>query len=265
MKTRTVLLIIVGLLLLPVISMNAQKYEVNVSEGKTIWIDGLIAKIIIRNQTTLKLVIECDGLKQSPNKANGMKEIYGGSVDNTGIGLSVTDLDNTVYISGASKRSEDAEYTFYVPEKSSLKVNYSSPFATEELEVIGFAGELEVAILNPGITLENITGPVTLHLINGDINASFKELYQGSPSSISAINGNIDLSLPPSTKANIKFSSFHGEIYSDCDVEFTRNGDEKSKDLHFIGGHNNSEGKLNGGGVELSLSSINGSVYLRKK
>jgi len=35
--------------------------------------------------------------------------------------------------------------------------------------------------------------------------------------------------------------------------------------MKMIGGNSNNTGKINGGGVELSLSTINGSIYLRKK
>ncbi|MCD4697660.1 MAG: hypothetical protein K8S16_15660, partial [Bacteroidales bacterium] len=66
-------------------------------------------------------------------------------------------------------------------------------------------------------------------------------------------------------KTTIDFSTIHGEIYTDCDIEFERKSNPKDSDMKMIGGHSNNTGKINGGGIELTLSTINGSIYLRKK
>lgn len=242
---------------------QAQKYEYDAASAKKIIIENLIGEIIIKGYSGSKISIEASNIEPVSDKASGLKEIYGGKVDNTGIGLSVTESEKVIYISGASKRSEDGSYTFNIPGKISLKIDYKSPFASEDILVDGYAGELEVSILNPGIELKNITGPVTINTINGDISAAFSKLSQNSPSSVTSINGDVEIQVPSDTPANLKFRTFDGEVYTDCDVEF--NKDKSSGDLYLIGGNSSSEGRLNGGGVELSLSSINGSIFLRKK
>lgn len=243
--------------------LHAQKYEYDVQSGRKIVIQNLLGKLIIKGQSSGKMTIEASGLEPPSEKARGMMEIYGNAVDNTGIGISVTESEKTIYISGASKRCEDAEFVFRIPSGTSLKIDYQSPFAFEDLLVDGYEGELEISTLNPDVELKNITGPVTIHAINGNIKAAFSKLDQNSPSSLTTINGELEVILPGSTPASLKFSTIHGEIYSDCDVEFTK---EKSKgDMILIGGNSSTEGELNGGGVEMTLSSINGSIYLRKK
>jgi len=244
---------------------DAQNYELTLTSGQKIVVEGLLGKIIIKSHSGSKLLIESDGYGEVPGKAKGLKEIYGGGIDNTGIGISVKESGKIIMINGASKRSEDAEYTFFVPENVSMKVDYNSPFGYDDIEVEGFSGELEVSMLNAGIELKNVTGPMTIHTINGDIKAIFSKVNQNSPTSITSINGEVEIIIPASTKANLKLSTFHGEIYSDCDIEFDNKDDRGHDDMHLIGGHSNAEGKLNGGGVEMTLSSINGSIYIRKK
>jgi len=265
MKTLNKILIGAILFTFSITGTNAQKYELNITSGQKIVVEGLLGKIIIQNHSGSKLLIESDGYGEVSEKAKGLKEIYGGGIDNTGIGISVKESGKLIMVYGASKRSEDAEYTFFVPGNVSMKVDYNSPFGYDDIEVDGFSGELEISMLNAGIELKDVTGPLTIHTINGDIKAIFSSVDQGSPTSITSINGEVEITIPASTKTNLKLSTFHGEIYSDCDIEFDTKGDKGKDDMRLIGGHSKTEGKINGGGVEMTLSSINGSIYIRKK
>lgn len=247
-------------------TLSAQKtHEISISAGQQIVVQQLLGKITIKESSGSILLIEASGIQDLPEKAKGLKEIYGGGMDNTGIGLNITESGKMILISGATKRSEEATYILNVPASASLKIDYTSPFGYDDIEVQGFAGELEVKMLNAGINLNNVTGPLTIHTINGDINIDFKTLNQKSPTSITSINGEVEVTLPSVTPVNLKLSAMHGEIYSDCDIKFEKKSEPKDNEWTMIGGNLNSNGSMNGGGVELSISSINGSIYLRKK
>ncbi len=265
MKTLKKILFGIIILLLNFSLVSAQDYEVAVTSGQRIVIENLLGKIIIKDSPGTKLKIECTGFGKVSEKATGLKEIYSGGIDNTGIGLSIKESAKTIMIGGASKRSEDAKYTFFIPSNVSVKIDYYSPFGYDDLEVIGFSQELEVKTLNAGIELTDVTGPLTIHTINGDIKTDFKSLNQESPTSLTSINGDVDITVPASTNAELKLGTMHGEIYTDCDIEFGEKDDKSVSGWVMIGGHSNTDVKLNGGGVELTLNSINGSIYLRKK
>ncbi|MBA7532800.1 hypothetical protein ES705_25030 [subsurface metagenome] len=121
------------------------------------------------------------------------------------------------------------------------------------------SSEVEAKILNGGIEFENITGPAVLYAINGDVVGTFKEVSQENPISLTSINGDVDISLPANTPANLKLKSTNGEIFSNFDIDFN-----DDKDMHYIGGRT-IKGKINGGGVEIQMVAINRNVYLRKK
>ena len=85
-------------------------------------------------------------------------------------------------------------------------------------------------------------------------------MSQQAPISISSVNGELDITIPSNTKADLVLSTFSGDIFTDMDIEF----DKKSKEgLSIIGG-NKIKGTLNGGGVDILLNTINDNIYLRK-
>ena len=149
-----------------------------------------------------------------------------------------------------------------IPDGLAVEIDYSSPFADDKLEVEDFGGELEISTLNSDVALMKITGPVVLDMVNGNIDLVFSSVNQNSPMSIKTINGDIDISFPSNAKAGLEMSSLHGDIYTDLDIKVNR---EKEEGLKFIGGMSNIDGTLNGGGVEMSISTINGNIYLRSK
>ena len=75
-------------------------------------------------------------------------------------------------------------------------------------------------------------------------------------------NGIIDISLPSNTPGNISLKTINGEIFTNFAIDFekkTKNG------LSYIGGGQKIRGTINGGGVDVKLSTINDNIYLRKK
>lgn len=95
---------------------------------------------------------------------------------------------------------------------------------------------------------------LTLSTINGDIELNGLT----GPLDISTINGEIDLHISSTHKANIQMSTINGTMYTNLDLDFT---DEKTN-LCKIGGDVNT--KLNGGGVNIDLETINGVIFLRE-
>nr|WP_273569052.1 DUF4097 family beta strand repeat-containing protein [Maribacter sp. Hal144] len=123
----------------------------------------------------------------------------------------------------------------------------------------GFTGEVEAnANLNGGLRLTNLSGPVTAYSLNEGIRVEFKEINQDSPIVLRTTNGEIDVTLPGNTSANLELSSWNGDIYTNFDLS------RPDKDgLKSISGRE-IKGAINGGGVDITLKSTNGNIYLRK-
>jgi len=258
MKTIKKIIIALFIGLLSLAGINAQEYKVSVGPSGKIMVNNLYGEILIEGHSGSELIITVAGLKSAPERADGLRSLYGARNDNTGIGLSVTEENNAFEITGATRQAEDAKYKFLVPNNVSISFDCSSPFADEDIIIKDYSGEIEAKILNGGIEFENLTGPAVLYAINGDVIGTFLTVNQENPISITSVNGDVDVSLPSDTKADLKLSSVNGEIFTDMDIEFDED------EMPRIGGRK-VKGKLNGGGVDIHLITINENIYLRKK
>ena len=122
-------------------------------------------------------------------------------------------------------------------------------------------------------------------------------MVAGTPMSFTSLNGNVDVTLPGSTKANLKMRSDQGDVYTDFDVRTTasparattgdarvdgrpgpvpsprpspnRRGrddrdDPKDKAKYRLEMDRSIYGTVNGGGADFELRTFNGNVFLRK-
>lgn len=237
------------------------QYKVpNSSQIKKIVIKDLLAEIKITGGSGSDIIIDVKGLEGTPKKAKGLKPLYGnGCLDNTGAGVAANESGGVLTICGASKGSEDARYTLTLPKSVNVSLDYNSPFANNNIEVKDMEGEVEISSLIADIKCLNVTGPLVLNSTSGDIDVVITKFNQNSPTSISLISGDLDISLPENSAANLEMSSITGAIYTDFEFKTASSGS-----LRKIGG-NNIETKINGGGVELNLNCTSGNIYLRKK
>ncbi|MDQ4140399.1 MAG: DUF4097 domain-containing protein, partial [Bacteroidota bacterium] len=164
---------------------------------------------------------------------------------------------NVLTVIKAQKGS--GKYTIRVPNKAAISYTEAN-WQGGDFELSDVDGAIELKLNNSRAELNNVAGPVIANSTNGGIQVKFKNLNQQKPSSISVVNGEIDLTLPAATKANWKLRSINGEVYTDFDMALPK---DKS-DLQKIAGSNTVEGKTDGGGVEMNVYTINSDIFIRK-
>ena len=130
-------------------------------------------------------------------------------------------------------------------------------------------GDLEINNHYGSIRLMRIKGSVVAHTHAGEITATFASLAANKPSSLSSWRGDIDITLPAATKANLKMKSTRGDIYSDFNVKMVPYSDKKEERKRKEGKYRISfnqgmMGKINGGGQEIKFQTYNGDIYIRK-
>ncbi|WP_310396571.1 DUF4097 family beta strand repeat-containing protein [Hymenobacter sp.] len=235
---------------------HAQEYKTKIGgKDRKIVIDMQGSDVTVEGIGGDELVIRGDGFEEAPKRADGLRAIYNSAVDNTKIGLSVTQQDNTVRIARASRK--DANYVIQVPRGSALLYNQTN-WNSGDLTVRDVAGDLEVNMKSGDMKLINVAGPVVANTVSGDIQVRFAPMRQG-PSSISAVSGDVDVSMPANTKATMRLRSVSGEIYTDFDLNLGKGQDN----LNHIGGQV-VDGSVNGGGNTLSLKTVSGDIFVRK-
>ncbi len=267
MKTSNKIALILTFVVFLTAGLNAQSYKHTIKSAKRVVVENLLAEVIFEGYNGAEIVVEVSNFEAPPKRADGLRAIYGGGEDNSGVGLGFSEVDGSILITGASKQSEEATYLIKIPNSMSLKVNYSSPFVeADQIIFKNFTNEVSVNTLDADIEFINVTGPITSGTIDGTTTkVEFTKVSQGSPITISSIDGEIDVTLPANTPANLKFSNLDGEVYTDFDVNFAKKDKDGNHSMSYIGGHNSSKGTINGGGVEITLKTIDGIIYLRKK
>jgi DUF4097 and DUF4098 domain-containing protein YvlB len=120
------------------------------------------------------------------------------------------------------------------------------------LDITGVAGEVHASCINGKLKARGLTSRVKLEAINGPLEADFDQL-QTSPIELSSVNGPLRLTLPSDAKARIEATTVHGAIDNDFGFH-TNNHRWVGHDIH---------GELGGGGVNIRLSNVNGTVEIR--
>jgi hypothetical protein len=239
-------------------AVNAQEYKVAKSTG-TLDIRE-VNNVSIEGTTGNEIVFISRGYdRDDDGRAKGLRAISAmGLEDNTGIGLSVIDKGTVIEVQQL-KKMDGPDITIKVPKGVKISYTHTSPYG-DEIEIKNFDGEIEVSTVHNGVVLTNDGGPMDIRTVHGDIDASLNAASMKSPISLESVHGHVDAALPVSTKADLRLSTQWGEIFVDPDFKIeieNKNGLVKYNDRVT--------GKINGGGLNIDLSSTHNSVYLRKK
>jgi DUF4097 and DUF4098 domain-containing protein YvlB len=188
-------------------------------------------------------------------------------IDAPGSGLTVEEQDNTVRV-----RTETPG--------NAIQVNIQVPRATNlnlhavnggDITVDGVSGEMDIDNVNGGITLTNVSGAVVAHSLNSNVIVKLDRVAEDKPMSFSSLNGDVDVALPSAVKARVKMKSTNGAIYTDFDIkldsgtrpEVVEGRTDRGK--YRIKLDRTLQGSINGGGPEMTFTTLNGKIYLRKK
>ena len=152
------------------------------------------------------------------------------------------------------------------PARTNLKL---STVNGGEILVENIEGELTVGNTNGGITLNNVAGAVTAGTTNGSVRASLTRVTSDRGMAFTSLNGTVDVTLPPTTKANLRMRSDNGDVYSDFDVQLAASApvvqeNRSGNGRYRISRNRSIVGAINGGGPEFELRTFNSNVYVRK-
>ncbi len=256
MRTRTIL--ISALILLTGRIINAQEYKIPVEDPKEarLQLDSFSGNLTVEGYGGNEIVITLADPIEPPARAKGLKPVYpGGRTDNTGMGLSVQKNGNSVSISYLLPYTQQREFVLKVPEEIALIIS-SGCENSGDLYISKMKNEIEVQNCY-SLNLQQVSGPLVLNTISGDINITFGAMNTQKPFSINNVTGEIDITLPSNFAADIEMETMTGSMYSDFDF---RNED---KDMMRVGGGRLTS-RLNGGGTKCTITSVSGNIYLRK-
>src|SRR5262245_21559453 len=180
-------------------------------------------------------------------------------------GFKITEEANRVKV-GSDNPNRHLSFEIEAPAHSNVKL---STVNGGEILVENIDGEIDVSNTNGGITLNGVSGSVNAGTTNGSVRASMTRVTAQKEMSFRSLNGAIDVTLPSTTKANLRMRSDHGDVYSDFDVQLapapavvTENRDSNGR--YRVSRNRSIVGSINGGGPEFELRTFNSNVYVRK-
>ncbi len=209
-------------------------------------------------------------------------------------GLDIAEEGNVVSIT--ARPSDGRVLAIEVPTRTNLELSV----VTGNISVEGVEGEIEVNDVNGDVTLTDVAGTVVAHSVNGGLRATMRQVAD-APMAFTSLNGEVDVTLPASTKGTFRLRSDQGDVYTDFDLQTMappaggpdtsfgprrragsdrdrRQGAarerqrqraqaqtrEKDGGRYALPMDRSVYGTINGGGAEIELRTYNGDVFLRK-
>jgi len=192
---------------------------------------------------------EREGLKRIPSSSGG---------------VTVEEKNNKVEI-GTDWSNEEIHLEVKVPFQTSVHLGGING---DFVQVEGVTGAHELSHTNGEITAKNMRGSVIANTTNGDVVVELLELDPDTPMSFSSFNGDVQVTLPISVKANLHMQTGQGDVYTDFDIQLLPTQPKVTQEHEGSGYRVRMEkaveGTIGGGGPEFRFKTFNGDIILRQ-
>lgn len=145
------------------------------------------------------------------------------------------------------KRAE-VRYKLHVPATASLR---KIDVVNADVTVRGVQGYVDLDSVNGSIDAEGLTAGGRFDTVNGSIRAAFTKVSPGDRIVLDTVNGSCTATLPANAAFSLKADSVNGAIACDFPITIGR------------AGRRHLNGAVAGGGAEIVLDSVNGSLSVR--
>jgi hypothetical protein len=145
-------------------------------------------------------------------------------------------------------RTAEVRYKLRVPAGVSLdKIDV----VNADVRVRGVRGHVDLDSVNGSLEAEGLTAGGRFDTVNGSIRAAFAKISAGDRIVLDTVNGTCTATLPADAAFTLKADSVNGAISCDFPITISK------------GGRRHLNGSVNGGGAEIVLDSVNGSLSVR--
>ncbi len=151
---------------------------------------------------------------------------------------------------GDNHRGNDVSVEFTVRLPKGVRITSSS--VNGGIEIEGVESEVNASTVNGSVTARSNGGPVRARTVNGSLNVRTTALGTGTLD-YETVNGQINLEIPDNSSADVELKTVNGSISTDFPL--TVNGKFSNRKVR---------GSIGKGGQLLKLTTVNGSIHLRK-
>lgn len=202
-------------------------------------VQNLYGDVTITGWDRDEVLVEAIKRSDDPRRLDDARII----VDSTGGLLSI----HTQYAGADADRPAQVEYRITVPRSAILE---NVRLVNGGLSISGVTGPVKASSINGSIKAENLESQADLSTVNGQLEAGFNRISRQNPISLSSVNGPIRISIPPGSGASVTARNLSGGI----DTEFGRV-------IRAPGGHH-LQTVVHGGGASIHLHNVNGGISI---
>ena len=143
------------------------------------------------------------------------------------------------------------EYTLTVPRTARIE---EVSLVNGGLDIDGVSGPVHASSVNGKVTARGLNGSVNLSVVNGRLEATLDSVGGSGSVNLSAVNGPLVATLPSDSNATVRADTVHGSISNDFNLP-VRVGEYVGREL---------AGRLGQGGTRVSLNNVNGSIQIKR-
>jgi DUF4097 and DUF4098 domain-containing protein YvlB len=155
---------------------------------------------------------------------------------------------HTQYTGADAEHPASVEYHIMVPRRATLE---QVRLINGGLSLTGMSGPVKASSVNGSIRADRLQGEAELSTINGRLDADFQRVSKCNAISLKSVNGAIKLSLPGGAGATVSAQNLSGGI----DADFGRSW--RAPNGHRL------EANVNGGGATIRLQNVNGGISIQ--
>ena len=156
---------------------------------------------------------------------------------------------HTLYGGNETGHPASVEYRITVPRSATLD---EVKLVNGGLSIDGVAGPVKATAVNGAIHAQRLGGHAELSTVNGTLEAEFNEMERGRSISLCSVNGPIRLSIPSRAAATLSAHNRSGGI----DSQFGHvSREQDGQRLHAL---------LNRGGAQIRLENVNGGISIKQ-
>ena len=245
MKQNKIFILLITLLFIR--NSFSQDYSYSIKDIAKVEIVSRVNIILKTHKSPTFLISDYEN-KRIRKPDSNLKPVFG--KDNTGFNVFVEKQNSTLKVE-CFQPIKSRALVIYLPETMKISVEN---LVNKNITIYDFTNEIVAKADNGDIRMINVSGPIIVQHDRGNTFIEFSKVSQNSPSSIINSRGDIDITLPSDTRADIEVSVPHGELFTDFELEPIKRSSSR-----YI------KSKLNDGGVNIIIIATRANIYLRKQ
>ena len=154
----------------------------------------------------------------------------------------------TQYAGTDAEHPASVNYRIMVPRTANLE---NVKLINGGLMISGLAGPVKASSVNGSIRAERLRGQTDLSTVNGQLDAGFERVGHGNPITLSSVNGPIRVWLPGNAAANVDADNLSGGIESQFGHPWRGSSGHRLRTT------------VNHGGTPVHVHNVNGGITIR--